>query len=213
LVYLLVDMHSAGVEVRPLRQMDGGSHFSEVFLTEVRVPDANRVGEPGEGWKVAVTTLMHERVSLGAATAGFAVPFETLVGLARDQGGDEFLTRQALAGVYTQNRILEFLNERILSKLAQGQIPDAEGSIMKLVLADLVTDSSTVGVGILGSQGMAGGEEGIQKAFLGSKAFHLGGGTDEVQRNLIAERVLGMPREPRPDKDVPFRETLGDGTA
>ncbi|MGH2662303.1 MAG: acyl-CoA dehydrogenase family protein [Actinomycetota bacterium] len=213
LVYLLVDMHGAGVDVRPLRQMDGGSHFSEVFLSEVRVPDANRVGEPGEGWKVAVTTLMHERVSLGAATAGFAVPFESLVDLARDRPGDEFLTRQALSRVYTQNRILEFLNERILSKLAQGQIPDAEGSIMKLVLADLVTDSATVGVGILGSLGMIGGHEGIQRALLGSKAFHLGGGTDEVQRNLIAERVLGMPRDPRPDKDVPFRETLGGGPA
>jgi alkylation response protein AidB-like acyl-CoA dehydrogenase len=213
LVYLLVEMGTPGVEVRPLRQMDGEAHFSEVFLEEVRIPDENRMGEPGEGWGVAITTLMHERISLGAATAGFAIPFGRLVELARDRftDGADFLTRQSLVRVYTRNRILEFLNRRILSKLARGQIPDAEGSIMKLVLADLVTESASLGVDILGPRGMLLAEEGVQKALLGSKAFHLGGGTDEVQRNLIAERVLGLPREPRPDKDQPFRETIKAG--
>ncbi|MGH2687086.1 MAG: acyl-CoA dehydrogenase family protein, partial [Actinomycetota bacterium] len=117
LVYLLVDMHAPGVEVRPLRQMDGGAHFSEVFLDGVRVPDTHRLGEPGEGWRVALTTLMHERVSLGAGTAGFALPFERLVELVRDRAPDgaDFLTRKTLASVYTRNRILEFLNGRILS--------------------------------------------------------------------------------------------------
>jgi alkylation response protein AidB-like acyl-CoA dehydrogenase len=193
--------------------MDGEAHFSEVFLEEVRIPDENRMGEPGEGWSVAITTLMHERISLGAATAGFAVPFDRLVELARDRFADgaDFLTRQSMVRVYTRNRILEFLNRRILSKLSLGQIPDAEGSIMKLVLADLVTESASLGVDILGPQGMLLGEEGVQKALLGSKAFHLGGGTDEVQRNLIAERVLGLPREPRPDKEQPFRETIKAG--
>jgi alkylation response protein AidB-like acyl-CoA dehydrogenase len=213
LVYLLVEMGTPGVEVRPLRQMDGEAHFSEVFLEEVRIPDENRMGEPGEGWGVAITTLMHERISLGAATAGFAVPFDRLVDLAKDRFADgaDFLTRQSLVRVYSRNRILEFLNRRILSKLSLGQIPDAEGSIMKLVLADLVTESASLGVDILGPRGMLLGEEGVQKALLGSKAFHLGGGTDEVQRNLIAERVLGLPREPRPDKDQPFRETIKAG--
>ena len=216
LVYLLVDMRSPGIEVRPIRQMDGASHFSEVFLEDVRVPDENRLGEAGEGWGVAVTTLMHERVSLGAGTAGFAVPFERLVELARERSSErpDFLTRQSLVRVYTSNRILEFLNRRILAKLARGQIPDAEGSIMKLVLANLVTDSASLGVDILGPGGMVLGGEGVQQALLGSKAFHLGGGTDEVQRNLIGERVLGLPREPRPDKELPFREAqaLAKGT-
>jgi alkylation response protein AidB-like acyl-CoA dehydrogenase len=207
LVYLLADMHAPGVEVRPLRQMDGEAHFSEVFLEDVRVPDENGLGEPGKGWGVAVTTLMHERVSLGAATAGFAIPFDRVRELAGDRTTD-FVTRQSLVRVYTRNRILEFLNRRILSKLSLGQIPDAEGSILKLVLADLVTESASLGVDVIGPRGMLLGEEGVQKALLGSKAFHLGGGTDEVQRNLIAERVLGLPREPRPDKEVPFRETL-----
>src|SRR5205823_14280347 len=140
IVYLLVDMKSPGIEVRPLRQMDGGVHFNEVFLDRVRVPHANRLGEPGDGWKVAVTTLMNERVSLGGATTGFALPFERLADVAALRGADP-AARHRLVRVYTWNRILEFLQARIVSKLGRGQIPTAEGSIMKLVLADLVSSS------------------------------------------------------------------------
>ena len=206
IVYLLVDMKSPGIEVRPLRQMDGGVHFNEVFLSGVRVPDANRLGEPGDGWKVAVTTLMNERVSLGGATTGFALPFERLAAVAAEHGADP-TKRDRLVRVYTQNRILEFLQARIVAKLGRGQIPTAEGSIMKLVLASLVSDSAELGVDLLGAAGQVAGD-GIQHAFLGSLAFHIGGGTDDIQRNLIAERVLGLPREPQPDRELPFREVL-----
>ena len=208
LVYLIVDMRSPGIEVRPLRQMDGGTHFNEVFLEGVRVPDANRLGEPGEGWRVAVTTLMNERVSLGAATSGFAIPFERLSEVARERAptGVAPLHRDALARVYTQGRILELLNARVVSKLGRGQIPDAEGSVMKLVLADLVSGSANLAMHLLGAAGTVVDGGGLPHAFLGSLAFHLGGGTDEIQRNLIGERVLGLPREPQPDKDVPFSQ-------
>jgi alkylation response protein AidB-like acyl-CoA dehydrogenase len=206
LVYLIVDMTSPGVEVRPLKQMDGNAHFNEVFLSDVRIPHENRLGEPGDGWRVAITTLMHERMSIGNASGGYTFPFEKLVELARERSpqGLDPLTRDMLARVYTQRRILELLNARILAKLGRGQIPDAEGSIAKLVLAGLVGQSAAAGMTLLGPDGSLMGEEGVQRAFLGWPAFRLGGGTDEIQRNLIGERVLGLPRDPSPDKDVPF---------
>jgi hypothetical protein len=151
---------------------------------------------------------MNERMSLGAATSGFALPFERLVELYRGDDAPEPVYRDDLSRVYTWGRILEWLNQRIVGKLRSGQIPTAEGSVMKLILADLVSGSAETGVNLLGSQGTILGEEGVQQAFLGSRAFHIGGGTDEIQRNLIAERVLGLPREPQPDRELPFRETV-----
>jgi len=206
LVYLLADMRSPGIEVRPLKQMDGGAHFNEVFLEDVRVPHANRLGEPGDGWRIAITTLMHERMSIGSASGGYVFSFDTLAQIARDRspGGLDPLTRDALAKVYTQRRILEMLNARILAKIGRGQIPDAEGSIMKLVLADLVSDMTATGMSILGADGTVFGDDAVQRAFLGAPAFHIGGGTDEIQRNLIGERVLGLPKDPSPDKEIPF---------
>jgi len=210
LVYLLADMRSPGIEVRPLKQMDGGAHFNEVFLSDVRVPHANRLGEPGDGWRIAITTLMHERMSIGSATGGYVFPFERLTKLARDRSpmGVDALTRDDLARVFTQKRILELLNARILARIGRGQIPDAEGSIVKLVLANLVTDMASVGMRLLGPDGSVMGDSGVQGAFLGGPAFHIGGGTDEIQKNLIGERVLGLPKDQSPDKDVPFG-TLG----
>jgi acyl-CoA dehydrogenase len=210
LVYLLADMRSPGIEVRPLKQMDGGAHFNEVFLNDVRVPHANRLGEPGDGWRIAITTLMHERMSIGSATGGYVFPFERLAQIARDRSpnGVDEITLDDLARVFTKKRILELLNARILAKIGRGQIPDAEGSIVKLVLANLVTDMAGVGMRLLGADGSVMGETGVQSAFLGGPAFHIGGGTDEIQKNLIGERVLGLPKDPSPDKEVPFG-TLG----
>jgi alkylation response protein AidB-like acyl-CoA dehydrogenase len=204
LVYLLVDMHSPGVEVRPLRQLSGDSHFSEVFLTDVRVPDSQRMGEPGAGWGVAMTTLMNERMSLGASTAGLTFPFTKLVELARARGMDE-LTRHDLVRIWTRDRILEVLNKRVIGKLRKGEIPTAEGSVLKLLLSQLTTDAANTGVHLLGPAGATrGGDGSPQLNFLWAPAMRIGGGTDEIQRNTIAERVLGLPREPRPDREVPF---------
>ena len=203
LIYLVADMEAPGVEVRPLRQITGGAEFNEVFLTDVRIPDANRMGEPGEGWRIAMTTLMHERMSIGAATAGYTFPLSRLRELAASSTA---LQRRALAQVYTQERILELLNARVLSKIKKGEIPTSEGSILKLALARLASDAAGLGVHLRGGDGMLADPAGPQSAFLQAPGFHIGGGTDEVQRNQIAERVLGLPREPRDDKEVPFRQ-------
>jgi alkylation response protein AidB-like acyl-CoA dehydrogenase len=209
LIYFLLDMRAPGIDVRPLRQMDGGAHFNEVFLNDVRVLDTHRVGEPGDGWAVAMTTLMNERVSLGGAMSGFEFPFDRLVAIAKGRpAGPDKKARAALARVYTRKKILEFLNHRMVSTIARGGVPAAEGSIMKLILANLVSDSAEVGVDLLGPDGMLEAE-GIQHAFLGGLAFHLGGGTDEVQRNVIGERVLGLPRDDQPGRDLPFESTMG----
>jgi alkylation response protein AidB-like acyl-CoA dehydrogenase len=207
LIYLICDMHAAGVDIRPLRQMSGEAEFNEVFLTDVRIPDDKVLGAPGDGWRIAMTTLMFERMSIGSAAGGYHFPFERLVEMARARGGDG-LIRQEIARVYTRNKILELLNARILSKLRKGEIPTAEGSILKIALADLVTESAKLGVRLIGAEGLVMSEGGPQRDLLQSPAFHLGGGTDEVQRNLVAERVLGLPRDERPDRDKPFSETL-----
>jgi alkylation response protein AidB-like acyl-CoA dehydrogenase len=210
LVYLLADMHSPGIEVRPLKQMDGGAHFNEVFLEDVRVPHANRLGEPGDGWRIAITTLMHERMSIGSASGGYIFPFERLTQIANERAPDGLdpVLRDELARVYTQGKVLELLNARILEKLGKGQIPDAEGSIVKLVLATLVSNMAEVGMRVLGAEGTVMVQDAVQRAFLGAPAFHIGGGTDEIQRNLIGERVLGLPKDQSPDKEVPFSRTV-----
>jgi alkylation response protein AidB-like acyl-CoA dehydrogenase len=217
LVFLLLDMHAPGVDVRPLRQIDGGAHFAEVFFNDVQVPDADRVGEPGEGWSVAMTTLLHERSSIGGGIGSFELPFDEVVRLARERGStDDPLVRQRLMDIFTRRKILDVLNTRVQTALLSGRIPEAEGSVIKLLMAQLGTVSATTALELLGPEGTlwpAGrGELPVvtgspQQRFLGSAALHIGGGTDEVQRNAIAERVLGLPREPRPDKEVPFRDT------
>src|SRR4029079_15661109 len=112
------------VDVRPLRQIDGGAHFAEVVFNDVIVPDADRGGEPGEGWGVAMTTLLHERSSIGGGIGNFAMPFDQIVKLARDRKKDtDALTRQKLADIYSRKVVLDVLNQRIQTKLLSGQIP------------------------------------------------------------------------------------------
>ncbi len=209
LVFLLLDMRAPGVEVRPLRQIDGGAHFAEVFFNDVQVPDSDRVGEPGEGWSVAMTTLLHERSSIGGGIGSFAMPFDEIMRIARARGrNDDPLVRQHLAEIYTRKTILDVLNTRVQTALLSGRIPEAEGSVIKLLMAQLGTVSALNAIELLGTEGtLADGQGSPQQRFLGMAALHIGGGTDEVQRNAIAERVLGLPREPRPDKEVPFKET------
>ena len=209
LVYLLLDMHAPGVEVHPLRQIDGGAHFAEVFFNDVFVPDSDRVGEPGDGWGVAMTTLLHERSSIGGGVGNFAMPFDQIVKLARQRKKDgDPLVRQRIADVYTRRKILDVLNTRVQTALLTGRIPEAEGSVMKILMAQLGTASATTAIDLLGADGTLADTQGSpQQRFLGMASLHIGGGTDEVQRNAIAERVLGLPREPRPDKEVPFKET------
>jgi alkylation response protein AidB-like acyl-CoA dehydrogenase len=167
------------------------------------------VGGPGDGWSVAMTTLTNERMSLGGGFGTFALSFEEVVRIARERGkSNEPLVRQQLVDIYTRRVILDVLNNRVQSALFSGKIPAAEGSVIKLLMAQLGTASALSALESLGPDGMLAADIGPQQRFLGSPAMHIGGGTDEIQRNAIAERVLGLPREPRPDKEVPFKTQL-----
>jgi alkylation response protein AidB-like acyl-CoA dehydrogenase len=213
ITYFVVDMRSPGIDIRPLRQMTGGSHFNEVFLTDVRVPAANVIGEPDNGWRVALTTLANERTAIGGGGSG--VRFAEIQQLAAEFGrtGDP-IVRQRLAALYTNLELLRYLGFRIQTALSQGRPPGPESSVLKLAYSRHVASLGDVA---LAMEGPAGGLAGAdapdagywQLRFLGQYGVRIGGGTDEVQRNVIGERVLGLPGEPRADKQLSYRELSG----
>ncbi|MDQ2754665.1 MAG: acyl-CoA dehydrogenase family protein [Actinomycetota bacterium] len=202
----IVDMHSPGVEVRPLRQMTGGASFNEVFFTDVSVPDNHRLGEVNQGWSVALTTLMHERAAIGgglvSAGAG-ALGAERLIDLLRHLGmqGDP-LMRQRLADIYIHTKVADYTNQRAMAKIRAGKLPGPEMSVAKLALTDNMRRVSELVSIALGPRLCADtGEWGTwawSELVLGIPGMRLAGGTDEVMKNIIGERVLGLPREPRP---------------
>jgi alkylation response protein AidB-like acyl-CoA dehydrogenase len=202
ITYFLLDMRAPGVEIRPLRQMSGGSHFNDVFLNEVRIPDANRLGPAGAGWGAAMTTLLNERMALGG-TGGF-FSFDDLAAFARaNKERLDGVTRDQLARLYTWNKTLDLLNARVVTKLGRGVIPDAESSVMKLALGRILTLGGELGLRLAGPAALERNGP-WQHQFLIAPSLHIAGGTDEIQKNVVAERVLGLPREPRIDRDVPF---------
>jgi alkylation response protein AidB-like acyl-CoA dehydrogenase len=213
ITYFLVDMATPGIDVRPLRQITGHAHFNEVFLTDVAIPTENVLGEVNGGWGVALTTLANERSMIGGGSTSTGI--EQLVDLARsfDRAGDANL-RQDLARAYTRLRLLEFLGYRAQTALSQGRAPGPEVSVMKLAISQHVEQTGDLLMALEGAHATLGGEDApreqlAQYLFLGQWSVKLGGGTDQVQRNVIGERVLGLPREARADKDVPFRELTG----
>ncbi|HMD91525.1 MAG TPA: acyl-CoA dehydrogenase family protein [Trebonia sp.] len=205
----LVPLDAPGVRVRPIRQMSGGSSFCEVFLTDVRVPDDLRLGAVGSGWKVALTTLGFERGGSGGRGVGGS--WERLLGLARWLGrtGDP-VVRQQLASVYIHQRVRHMNASRAIAAAAAGQPPGPEGSIGKLLWVTGMTEIGQVAAGLLGARLTADtGEWGTfawNDHILGSPGYRIAGGSDEIQRNIIAERVLGLPGDIRVDRDVPWRE-------
>jgi alkylation response protein AidB-like acyl-CoA dehydrogenase len=198
---LIVDMHSPGIDIRPLRQITGDAHFNEVFFDEVRVPVENRVGEEHEGWRVGRTTMMNERYAAGAMGAALG-PYRALAHVAVETGAaTDPRARQALARVYTLSLLFDLTTARVRTSLARGMIPGVEGSILKLFAAQVGTALTETGCELLGPAGVLTGDDGPEAgrwpaALLGSIAMHIGGGTDEIQRNIIGEVVLGLPREP-----------------
>jgi alkylation response protein AidB-like acyl-CoA dehydrogenase len=206
ITFFLVDMATPGIDVRPLRQMTGGSSFNEVFLTDVRIPVASVMGQVNEGWRVTMTTLGHER-----SMAGGGSPFPQLVRLARECGALHDPVRRAeLVQCYIGGRILQFLGYRAQTALSQGQPPGPETSVMKLAFSQLATRIARLSVDGQGPTGMLVGEDtpdhgSWQQQFLSVPSFRIAAGTDEVQRNVLGERMLGLPAEPRTDKDAPFR--------
>jgi alkylation response protein AidB-like acyl-CoA dehydrogenase len=213
--YFLLDMTSPGVEVRPLREMSGRYHFNEVFLSDVRLPAGSLVGELDEGWRVTHTTMAAERAMIGSGSGSST---DDLIALARNCGkANDPSVRQALARVATTESLLRFLALRAKAEAARGAIPGPGASIMKLLFTLKATQSSAAAIQIEGMagtlMGAAAPDDGKwQHAFLSAPGLRLGGGTDEVQRNALAERVLGLPREPSFDRDLPFRSVIGGGS-
>jgi alkylation response protein AidB-like acyl-CoA dehydrogenase len=205
----LVPLDAPGVQIRPIRQMSGGSSFNEVFLTGVRVPDDLRLGPVGQGWKVALTTLGFERG--GSGNRGVGGSWERLLGLARWLGrtGDP-VVRQRLASVYIHQQVRQMNAARIAAATAAGQPPGPEGSIGKLLWVNGMTEIGQVAASLLGPRLIADtGEWGTyawNDHVLGGPGYRIAGGSDEIQRTIIAERVLGLPGDVRVDRDVPWRD-------
>lgn len=211
ITYFLVDMASPGVEVRPLRQITGVAHFNESFLTDVHIPDENVVGGLNAGWGVTLTTLMAERILI---SDGVGLGFGDFVELARHYGRTEDPEiRQRLARAYTRFSILRWLGERARAAMRAGKPMGPEGSVAKLAVSQHVADNGNLALAIEGAAGMLYEDDAFeygfwQQQFLGQWGVRIGGGTEQIQRNILGERVLGLPPEARPDKSEPFREIL-----
>jgi alkylation response protein AidB-like acyl-CoA dehydrogenase len=199
----VVDMHAPGVEVRPLRQMTGGASFNEVFFTDVRIHDSHRLGDVNSGWTVALTTLMNERAAIGGGTAtgNGSLSTNRLVELVRHQGREhDPLVRQQVAEILINGRVANYTNLRAMAKIAAGQLPGPEMSIAKLSLTMNMRRMSDLLSSVLGPKLVAdSGEWGTfawAQFVLGVPGIRVAGGTDEILRNIIGERVLGLPKEP-----------------
>jgi alkylation response protein AidB-like acyl-CoA dehydrogenase len=220
MTYFLCDMTAPGVEVRPLRQITGEAEFNEVFLTEVRIPDSLRIGAVGEGWKVAQTTLMNERVAIG----GSAVPREGgLIGLVAKTWRErpELRTpelRDRLVQHWVESEALRLAGSRLRQQLTAGA-PGPEGSAMKVAFSELNQQLTGLEIELLGEEGLRYDDWTFRRSevvdftsrepgyrYLRAKGNSIEGGTSEVLRNIIAERVLGLPSEPRVDKDVAWKD-------
>ncbi len=216
LTYFFLDMKSPGIEVKPIKQISGGANFNEVYFTDVRVPDAQRLGAVGQGWQVALTTLMNERASIGGGGGG--VNFKSVFDLASrvelngkkaiEDGG----VRAKLADWYVQESGLKYTGYRSMTALSKGETPGPENSIGKLVGAPKQQDMASFAMDLMEASGaiwdaeMSEAAGMFQAAYMGSPGFRIAGGTDEIMANIIAERVLGMPQDVRVDKGIPFNE-------
>ncbi len=226
LTYFALDMHAPGVEVRPLRQITGEAEFNEVYLTEVRVPDADRIGDVGEGWRVAMTTLSNERTSIGGgvsttpARGSGSIAEAVRIWREEPNAVRNPVLRDRLVRLWTAAEVLRLTNIRASQNRRAGN-PGPEGSIAKLSFAEINKDIYELCVDLLGADALAGydfemrrsenlglvGPPGsARKMFLRARANSIEGGTSEIQRNIIGERVLGLPGEPRGDKDLPWKD-------
>jgi len=213
----ICDMHAPGVTSRPLRQIDGRAHFNEVFLDDVRLPADAVVGEVDDGWRVTLAMLANERVAIGAGGSSQSLSsdgYGSVLRLARARGcTDDPEVRQELADLYVLERILALLGMRIREALVSGRAPGPEGSVAKLAATALGKRSASLGMALAGAGSLAwdaqqadGGDPAA--AFLFAPMLGIAGGTTEIQKNIIGERVLGLPKDPAVDKDVPFRDLL-----
>jgi alkylation response protein AidB-like acyl-CoA dehydrogenase len=197
LTYLIVDMHAPGVEVRPLRQLTGESEFNEIFFTGVEVPAENLVGAVGEGWTVAMTTLLHERGTLGFALTGvLEVAMRKLVALTRARGVDDPMLLDRVAREWIELQALKLTNYRGLTQLMRTGIPGPEGSVAKLHWSESNQRLTKLALEILGEEAQVRSADGADWQYqqLRSRGNTIEAGTSEILRNIVAERVLGLPR-------------------
>ncbi|NBS37243.1 MAG: acyl-CoA dehydrogenase [Actinobacteria bacterium] len=221
LTAMVVDMHAPGVEVRPLRQMTGEAEFNEVFFTDARVPTNETLGKPGDGWRVSLTTLMNERVAIGGIIPPKASgPIREALKLWSKLSDDRKTTstRDDLMKLYIRAELLRLTNIRAAQNRKVGA-PGPEGSIGKMASADLNKDTYAFCMQLLGADGMLYGDysmrrpetamgptDVLQKAFLRARANSIEGGTSEVMRNILGERVLGLPGDVRVDREIPWSQ-------
>jgi len=209
----VIPMNLPGIEIRPIKQMSGGSSFNEVFFQDVRIPDSMRLGDEGDGWKVALTTLGFERDHSGdGGGSRVGGSWRQVIATARAMGvTQDSVLRQDLARAYTHFRVEGFVNRRAADMRRSGAPPGPEGSLGKLIWTQGMTFVSDVMTRILGLSLVADtGEWGTYawgEHLLGAPGYRIAGGSDETQRNIIGERVLGLPGEPRLDKDIPWKDT------
>ncbi len=216
LTFFLVDMKTPGIRVERIRQISGQSHFNEVFLENVRIPDTNRVGAVGDGWKVALTVLMNERSAVG--NMGMGVGIDEMIRLASDvelidgPAIRNAAVREKIADWHVQTQGLKYTRFRSLTALSKGQTPGPENSIAKAVSAPRRQDLSAFAVelmdmgGIIRDRTISPYRAAFEEDWLSSPGIRIAGGTDEILKNIIAERVLKLPGDVRVDSDIPFNE-------
>lgn len=215
LTMFFLDMRSPGVEVRRIKQIAGSSNFNEVFFTDVRIPDSQRLGPVGGGWKVSLTTLMNERLAVGDAPGPDSEDLLRLASRLEIDGVPAIrnpAVREKLADWYVQDAGQKYTRFRTMTALSRGQTPGPEASINKIVSASKLQDIASYGIDLLGMSGavmdpeLAPMQAWFQQALLYAPGSRIAGGTDEILRNIIAERVLSLPSDVRVDKDLPFNE-------
>lgn len=219
LTMFFLDMKSPGVEVRPIRQANGQSGFNEVYFTDVRIPDSQRLGEVGQGWEVSLTTLMNERLSIGSGmSTGFPELFRFCMDAEIDgrPAVEDSAVRSRLAQIAVRQSGLKYTGMRAISALSKGETPGPENSIGKLVAGATMQDLSMFALDLQGEAGVVWDEDSPQQGrfqamLMRSPATRIEGGSDEILRNIIGERVLGLPGDIRVDKDVAFKDIPTSG--
>ncbi|MFK7919273.1 MAG: acyl-CoA dehydrogenase family protein [Ilumatobacter sp.] len=210
----IVDMKAPGMEIRPIHQIDGGSEFNEVFMTDVRVADDHLLGEYNNGWRMATAMLMYERVAIGTAGSGRVnqPTYKLLLKAAQENGKvNDPVVRQQLMTIYSMETTKALVAQRTKAEQKAGKTPGPGGSLGKLFGSNIAWYMRECALEIAGPQTIAwdpdvANADERQRIFLNSFQSSIAGGTDEIQRNIIGDRVLGLPREPSVDKGVPFNE-------
>ena len=215
LTMFIVDMKAPGIDIKPIKQLTGESDFNEVYFTDVRIPDHYRLGDVGQGWTAALTTLMNERLAIGGGGPGadvkLALEIATLVEIDGKPAIEDSAVRAKIADFHVLEAGLEYNGYRAITALSRGELPGPENSIGKLVGAPKLQAIASFCMDLLEESGIVWSDDSLltslaQRSYMGAPGLRIAGGTDEIMTNIIAERVLGLPQDPRLDKGIPFNE-------